>query len=335
MLEMAKHEAGGSLFPLVNVLSQRNDIIADAHIMEANRGTTHKGVRAAVEPTGTYRDYNEGVAQEQAISDPYEEPTVMLDGMSKMDSAMLRHGVNGLAQRARYDGMYMSGMLKTFVNSLFYGDRATNVKGINGIIARAYWKTLGTGYVYDTAGGDASVTQNKTSMYIISWGEDRIGLIYPRGDAMAAAGSNMTDPSMQGLGIRLKDLGEGVLLDGNNNEYPGYRSWLECHYGFVVHDQRFLRRICNISTTNIDDVDDFDFDEDMVIDALTDMPDNMNTYCYVSRKLYAQIWKRAKDKTNVFYTMAEGPFGRPVPMIGQAMIRICDQISNAEATVTS
>lgn len=331
LVDLAQREHNEQLLPLINVLGQRLDIVADASWQECNDGTTMKGSRASTEPTGTYRAYDQGILPEAGTATPYEEPVSMLDGIQKVDSKKIQHRSNPLAVLAQYVGQYLAGMTKTFVGAIFDGDRSVDGLQINGINTRSDYNTLSSEFVYDNAGGNASVTANKTSMYLIGFGEMKVTFIYPRNDAPGAF--NLENPTVSGLGIRIKDLGE-LLTNAptGTGELLAFVTWLEAHFGLCIHDLRYIRRVCNISTTNIDGVDDFSFDENYMIDAMNDIPDTENAFWYVPRILRAQIRKRVNEKGNVFHNIQD-PFGKWIPAVDGIPIRMVEQISITQATV--
>lgn len=332
LVDLAQREHNERLLPLINVLGQRLDIIADASWQECNDGTTHKGTRASTEPTGQYRAYDEGIIPEAGTATPYEEPVCMLDGIQKVDAKKIQHRSNPLGVLAQYVAQYLAGMTKTFVGDIFNGDRSVDGKQINGINTRSDYNNIADAYVYDNAGGNASVTPNKTSMYLIGWGNDRkVSLIYPRNDAPSAF--SLENPAVTGLGVGIEDLGR-ILTDAPDGvgELLAYVTYLEVHFGLCIHDPRYIRRVVNISTTNIDGIDDFSFDENYMIDAMNDIPDLENAFWYVPRILRAQIRKRCNEKGNVFHTM-EAPFGKWVPMIDETPIRLVEQIATDGDTI--
>jgi len=332
LVDLAQREHNEKLLPLINMLGQRLDIIADASWQECNDGTSHKGNRASTEPTGQYRAYDEGVSPEAGSSTPYEEPTCMLDGIQKTDVKKIQHRSNPLAVLAQYVGQYLAGMAKTFVGDIFNGDRSVDGKQINGLETRSDYNTLSSEYVYDNSGGNASATENKTSMWLLGFGNDtKVSFIYPQNDAPGAF--SLENPNVAGLGIRVKDLGEILTQDADSKDFLAFVTYLEAHFGLCIHDARYIRRVANISTTNIDGVDDFSFDENYMIDAMSDIPDLENAFWYVPRILRAQIRKRAKDRGNVFHTEKD-PFGKWHNMIDETPIRLVEQISITGPEIT-
>lgn len=329
IMELNNREHKGKVLPLINVLAKKLDIIKYASWMECNDGTSHKDNRAATEPTGTERAYDEGIPQESPTSEPYEEPTCMLDGYMKVDARKMLHRKNPGILRMQMVGQYMAGMSKTFINRVFYGDRSTDGKRINGISTRTDYNTLSSPYVIDNAGGNASVTQNKTSIYVIGFGDEKVSFIYPDNDA-PNPNSKMDDPTSSIAGIKIKDFGERIVYDGNNKPYPGLETWLELHFGLAIHHPGYIIRIANISCTNIDGIDDFGFDEHSIIDALNLMPDTDNAVICVPRVVRAQMRKRTSDKPNLWNTFTD-PFGKNVAAIDNVPIALVEEIKSTAA----
>lgn len=335
LAEIARRETpDGKAAELVDVLNQTNRITPDATWIECNNGSYYEDTLVASEPTGETRAYDQGVASESGTTEKVTEPTEMLDGHSTVDVAKARHMAGGAGRfRMQEDGIYLRGMTKTFVNRIFDSNRGSSPLQINGINNRADYNDLDSPYVYDNAKGNASATANKTSIYIIQWGPKMVNLIYPRGDV---PGSTVDGESP----VRMQDYGVQMTVDPNNSAktLPMYNTWFEIHFGLFIHDPRMIKRICNISTSNIDGVDDFSINEDLLIDASTDLENGgMGAIAYTNRTVFAQLWKRANEKGNANFTetRGEGPFAHPVVVWNGMPIHRVDQIGNTQATVTT
>lgn len=339
LIEQANREHNGGLLDIVNVLSKTNRMFLYAQWAMCNNGTVEKGVRRSTEPTGTWRDYDEGVAVATATTAPYEEPTAMLDHTFTIDRARKRHAPNPEKFVNDELSMEMSGLMKQAMTAFWYGDRGSDSsyagKMVNGITYRSDYNVLSSEYVYDNAGGAASATANKTSIYLLTFGANKFELLYPRNDAigsMSPSGGSQP-PSVEGLGLRMEKMNSDMASDGTN-EYPADKVWFEMHWGLAPRDPRYIRRIANISTTNIDEVDDFSFNENYIIDAITDMPDTEGTIACCNRKVLAQIWKRVKDSSAYNFSSMTDAFGTPVPTVCGLPVVLNDSIVSTEATVS-
>lgn len=337
LAEMIRRETpDGKLADLVDVLSQENRILEDITWIECNNGTYHEDTLVAFEPAGAERAYNEGVTKEAGGTEKVTEPTCMLDGISEVDSALIQRSPNPAGARFQEDSLFLKGMTKTFVSRLLDGDRSTDVRKINGINSRTLYTTLQTvgseTVVFDNAGGNASATSNKTSIYGIQWGTKRVNCIYPR-----------NHPNGGGeLPIKMRDFGENIINQSGTSEtkkYPAFQTWFDKDFGLFIHDWRCVKRVVNISTTNINEVDDFGFSEDPLIDLYNQLEyGGAGAVLYCNRTIMSQIMKRANVKGNAFYTLTtegEGPFAHPVTRFWGIPIKRVDQITNVQASVVA
>lgn len=316
---------------LIDIISETNAIIADATWRMCNNGTFHQDTRIATRPSGDKRAYDQGVAPEAMVTETALEPTVMHAGISQVDTKKAQHSVLGVAGfRNQEDGAFAVGLTEVLASDIFDLNNTTDPRNFVGINNRSDYNSLSSSYVYDNAGGAASATSNKTSIYFVQWGGKKVNLIHPRNDAPGAMGGDTP--------IARKDFPERLITDANDStkQYPGYETWFEIAYGLFIHDPRTIKRIANISTSNIDGVDDFSFDEDLMIEAVTDMEFNgQGAVGYCNRTVWAQMWKRANEKGNATFTQegVEGPFAGRVLSFSNIPMKRVDAITNAQAQI--
>jgi len=338
---LARTGADGKLLPVVHTLMETNQLIAFAlawgGIARCNNNLTFKGTRDSTEPTPSEIDYDEGITATIGTAEPFEEPTCTLADMLKMDLNKLNDQSDGAAVMNDELRRHINGFNKTFASRLFYGDRDTYRKRIRGLEYRSAYNALSSARVFDNAGGAASATANKASIFILDIGPGGWQIIYPQNDTRPQnAGQDTADT--KGLGIHIIDYGDRVpLTDGDGNPYPGTQAWMQMRWGQAVHNPDAVARIANISTTSIDEVDDFSLNEDYLIDALTYQTKKMGSsstrVIVIPSAISGQLWKRVNDKGNLFHTM-EDPFGRPVRAFNDVPIAVCDALTETEATVS-
>jgi len=341
-IELASRTHNNALLQIVNPLSVVNRAMLYMQWTECNNGTTYKGTRVSTEPTGTWRDYDEGVSQGTGTTTPYEEPTSTLAHIFSIDKDRKDDAPDPEQYVSDELEIEMRGLVKQSMSAFFYGDRDGDAsfagKMPRGIIYRSDYNNLASEYVYDNGGGSASATANKTSLYVISSGPKKIQMIFPRNYAMGGIEPSQNVDAqaspVEGLGIKMMRLAKDTAEDANGREYPADNLWFTQRWGMCIHDPRYLRRMCNISTTNIDEVDDFSFNEDYLIDIITQMPDRNNAFVCGNRAVEAQIWKRVKDSSSRYFERGEDAFGEPVPVIMGLPFALCDSITSDEATVS-
>lgn len=344
-LELSNQVApDGSLRPLIQSLSKQMAIFGDVHMEKCNDGTGHWGATEYYQPVGTWRAFNEGVASEAPISYPFREPTAQLASIFKCDLDLLMQKAGGDggkagALRARMVSQFIAGILKKVSTAMLYGTRADG-KSPRGLTVRSDYNTLTSSYVHDNAGGAASATANKTSLLIIGHGAEKYHWIYPTG--MGAPPPNVVAQpgrAIEGFGLKIVALPDDLITDvGGTNQFLAVRNWIKGAWGHAVEDARYVQRVCNISTSNIDNVDDFSVDEDVLTDALVALPDKERAVIYGNATVEAQFIKRANTKGNNWH-MDKDPFGYAaagdnVPFFGTVPFHRWDSIVDTEATVT-
>jgi len=325
-----RRDPKGNLADRIDTISQENRIWEDIVLVPCNNGKFHEDRLIATRPSGTERAINEGITQEASTTQTITEPTCMLAALSRVDEAVIK---GNMAARADEDAEFVKGMMETVVSRLFDGARSTDLRRINGIHNRTNYNSLTntTKTVFDNAGGAASGTANKTSMYFFQWGLKKLYLIYPEGDERA-----------QGNGpIKVTDYGKSIIDQAGTSgakHYPAWQSWFNFDFGLFIADYRCIKRVVNISTSNIDGVNDFSIDENALIDAQSELEyGGAGAVIYCNKTVLAQIRKRANEKGNAFYTQTEGegPFARSVTYWDGIPIKRVDAITNDQATVTA
>lgn len=307
------------LLPIVEALSQKNTLIDDAVFEEANNGTNHLIVRRTYEPAGSERYINQGVAATSSRTEQFMEPSCVIEDWSETDELLINLAANKEQARFNEDVAHLEGMRKRFAQRLLYGTgQGLQIAGI-----QARFNTVDNVSCFDNSNGNASVTANKTSLYVVQWGQKTCHCFYPKG--------------MANVGISAENKGKVTLteLSGTTTLYRDvYRTKFQHAFGLAVKDVRAVQRLANISTTNVDNVDDFSVDSDRIIDMLVNLPysDGVKTIIYCNRIVYAQLWKMAKDKINVDHDPAN-PEGKPLIHFGGYPLRIEDQIVSTEAAV--
>lgn len=343
LLEILNREdPQGNLRPMVEMLARTDQLLMYLDWTPCNANLSYKGARDATEPTPTDISYDMGVAGSYGTSEPYEEPTTMIAGKIEIDENKLEDRGSGKVAFLN-DEMrrHFGGLRKGFGDRAFYGDRGTYPLRLRGFCYRSAYNAVSSSYVYDNSGGSASATANKTSVWVIRTGPTHFQMSYPQhddgGDTMPVGDARMSGNAM---GFKRKDFGSQLISDGTNS-YPGYVIWYQWRFGMVVHDPRAVARICNISTSNIDSVDDFAFNHLYLIDVLGDFleyfGDLQNTVIVVPTIVHTQIAKEIDSKANVYGTI-DDPFGRPISTFkydGVAVpICTCNSIVKTESKVS-
>jgi hypothetical protein len=332
MLEILNREApDGTIYPMVEMLARTDQLLMYADWTRCNANTTMRGARDSTEPSPSDRAYDQGVAKTYGTSTPYEEPTTMIADWVMMDPNKVNDRKDKQAFLDDEYRRHFNGFRKAFGDRVFYGDRTTYPNRLRGFNYRSAYNTASSTYVYDNSGGNASATANKTSVYVMRFGSQHFQFTYPQWDEPGGPVPGNGRIIGVGMGFKTIDFGMDTTTDGDSNEYPVLKTYWQQRFGMVVHDPRAVGRICNISTSSIDEVDDFSFNHLYLYDVLGAFEeafgDLQNTVIVVPTIVRTQIAKAIDQKSNVFGSI-DDPFGRPIAAFNYGVkIPIC--VSNA------
>ncbi len=313
---------------IIEVLNQRQDLLDDAVVLEANSGTHHKtSVRSGL-PRGTWRKLNYGVQPQKSSRVNIEDSTGQLTDYSEIDKTLYDlQGSNGPQWRQEEDAAFLEGMSQNVMENIIYGDVAGDVAKFNGLATR-YNHLIDpeTGLAPANAANiiDAGGTgTDNTSIYIVQWGSDRTHLIYPQGTK---------------AGLHIEDKGQVTLEDENRGRYEGLRSYFQWDVGLTVRDWRSVIRIANIDVSDLSKDASTGADlVDLLDDALTILPmaGSSRVAIYMNKTVQGVLKKQVSyfKNTNLSIEEFRKDSGRKVHAWDGIPIRICDVILNTEARV--
>jgi len=322
LLDYAKRETpGGGIDEIIEVLAASNPIIADANVLEGNLPTGHRSTQRATQPSGTWRLLNYGVAAEKSTTKQVDDTCGILESYSKLDVDVASLNANERAFRASEDNAFIAGMNSTVATALFYGNQKTDPEQLHGLSPR-YNLTTGD-YSSQIINGGGSGDDN-TSIWIITWGPQTCTLIYPKGSK---------------AGLTNDDLGKQLVTDSNNLMYQAWVTRFQWKLGLCLKDYRYVIRICNIDNSELtaDAASGADLMSKLV-DAYyarptVDLGKMAKTFIYCNKTIAKFLHKQAQNKSNVNLSI-DSPAGKPIVSFLDAPVRVCDNITVAEATVS-
>ena len=325
LLDYAKRETpGGGIDEIIEVLAASNPIIADANVMEGNLPTGHRSTQRASQPTGTWRMLNYGVSPEKSTTKQVDDTCGMLEAYSKLDVDVASLNGNEMAFRASEDNAFIAGMNSTVATALFYGNQKTDPEQMHGLAPR--YNSLATTHEYAgqiiNGGGTGS---DNTSIWIITWGPQTCSLIYPKGSK---------------AGLTNEDMGKQLVTDSGGRLYTAYVTKFQWKLGLTLKDYRYAIRICNIDNSELtaDAASGADL-MSKLIDAyyarpVVDMGNMAKTFIYCNATIAKFLHKQAQNKSNVNLSI-DKPAGEPVVSFLGAPIHVCENITIAEAALTT
>jgi hypothetical protein len=321
-------DPGGKPAAVIELLGQTNEMLTDMLWMQCNDGAGHKTTVRTGLPSATWRLLNYGVVKSKSTTAQVRDATGMLESYSDIDKALADLNGNTAEFRMGEDMAFIESMNQGMQGTVMYGSTAVNPERFTGLSARFSAKSAANGGNIVDAGG---TNNTNTSIWLIGWGQNTCHGLFPKGSK---------------AGLQVRDLGEVPLYDAQNNVFQGYRTHFKWDCGLSVRDWRFVVRIANINVSNgavsatlvnnlITAVNKLPF-----VSAAGNSPPpggtkpgQVNTVFYCNRTVRAALDIQALTKSNNFLTI-ETRDSKPYTAFRGIPIRICDQITNAEANVS-
>lgn len=330
-----RHDASGKLSTLVDMLSQTNGIVDDAMSVACQSGNAFEYTQVTSLPSATRRGYNQGVPGN-------------VGGVAKLVSTCSNYGnwsfvdydlaeLNGDAAAFRFqeDAMHIEGINQQVASDLFYSNNTTDPTAFVGMSNIYNTVNTATSQIANNVIDCLGTGSDNSSMWLITWGPKQIHLIHPLGAP---------------TGLNMKDMGQGWTLDGNQNQYVVWRTYLSWKLGLTIHDWRFAVRACNIDVSDLAGGGAANLINTLVrmVNKLPVQPVGvgpvqsttksvapiapMRSAIYVNRTIATYLDLQAMNKTNVLLKMEEWD-GKSVTTFRGIPIRICDALTTSESRV--
>lgn len=324
----------GKVATIINILSQTNEIIDDALIVEGNLATGHKTTIRTGLPLATWRLLNYGVAQAKSTTAQITDNCGMLETYSEIDKDLADLNGNSAEFRLSEDMAFLEGMNQQMAGTMFYGNTSTNPERFMGLAPRYNTVTAATAQTANNVIDAGGTVSTNTSIWLVCWGPNTVHGIFPKGKIS---------------GLQHRDLGEWPLVDANNNKYQGYRTHFKWDMGLTVRDWRYAVRIANIDVTLLSGGSAANLINALIravhrlptapvgtsTEQRTDAPDGGQYQMgrcvfYTNRIIRTYLDIQAVNKTNVLLRLDEWE-GKTITTFRGIPIRTCDQILSTES----
>ena len=322
LLDWAKREKpGGGIDEVIEVLASSNPILADASVMEGNLPTGHRSTQRTTQPAGSWRLLNYGVAPEKSTTKQITDNVGILEAYSKLDVDVAILNGNEAAFRASEDNAFIAGLNNTAATAIFYGNQGSDPEQMQGLAPR--YNSLTGEYSNQIIDGGGTGSDN-TSIWVVTWGPQTCSLIYPKGSK---------------AGLNSEDLGKQLVTDSNGLMYTAYVTKFQWKLGLCLRDYRYVIRIANIDYSDLTTDATAGTDLlDKLVDAYyarptVDLGSMAKTFIYCNKSIAKFLHKQAQSRANVNLTI-DSPAGKPIVSFLDAPIRVCDNITVAEAAIS-
>jgi len=235
LLDAVRAECSPGTIPLVELLTETNEILQDMTFIKGNLPTGHKTTVRTGLPTAAWRKLNYGIPPSKSVTAQVVDTTGMLEAYSEIDKSLADLNGNTGLFRLSEDRAFLEAMNIEMAETLFYGNEKTDDAKFTGLSVR--FDKAGTDPKkagFNVISGGSTVDKVNTSIWFVVWGPTTCHGIYPR-DSRA--------------GFQHTDLGQVTITDPRGGRYEAYRAHYKWDLGLTVRDWRSVVRIGSLDTS--------------------------------------------------------------------------------------
>jgi len=235
LMDVAKRlDPDGNIDKIVELLNLTNEMLDDMTYIEGNLPTGHRTTVRTGLPTPTWRKLYGGVQPTKSTTVQVTDNIGMLEAYAEVDKALADLNGNTAAFRMSEDRPHIEGMNQEVASTMLYGNEGSEPEAFTGLVPRFNSLSAANATNIVNAGG----ANQLTSIWLVVWSPNTVHGIYPKG---SVAGLKMTDKGQ----VTIEN------ADGNNGRMEAYRSHYRWDVGLTVRDWRFIARVANIDTGDL------------------------------------------------------------------------------------
>lgn len=314
----------GAIAQIVEVLERQTPVLQDAVFREGNLPDGHKFTARNALPAVYRRRFNEGIPTSKSGTGQVTEPVTNIAARSEVDVQEADLNGDRDAFRASEDVAFVAAMSQGAESALIYDSEESDPANMNGLLPRLDSTSGPAGKQIVLYGGSADANNN-ASLLLVGWGDQSVFGFYPKG--------------MMG-GLAYEDMGiQYSTPDANGNRFRalcGDWSWL---LGLAVKDSRFFSAVRNIGMSSIQEGTPAAPVSDLVKGAIKAYhkiphPQAVRLAWYCPRELAMYLHLQALSVQSHQLRVDMDPAGQPVVRLLGFPVRIADQMTTTEATIS-
>lgn len=327
-LDVMKRECKDEALLLGNALAQTNEILEDLLLIKGNEKNGNRVAKYTNLATASRRRANQGVSPSKSgVDQQYDACSIWADRIA-IDELVAAQSVDRALMLQQEIEAKRENLNILMAYDLFYGQPATTVDSMMGIQPRLNTSTIPTVLL---AGGSSALT----SAYFLTHDLNSFMAFYPE-----------SHPG----GIKYMNRGPNQpITDASSKTFYGEVHDLEWALGISLKNERRCARIANIATgsltpygSNIGTSGASAGSVDLptlflrAANSFQNLRDSTKV-CYVNRTLLSYIAQQVANKSNNFFGFTSQTIegnDQPILRIQGIRIKLVEQISNAEATVS-
>ena len=314
---------------IVDLVTQENPVLQDVLWKECNKGREDIVTIRSGLPEAVLRAFYEGWVGSKSSKKQVANACCRVSTGIEFDWAIYDQDKDKAAFLTDEQKAHSSVLGDKVASLLFYGDTASDPKGINGFAKTfgQYGAVSGANMMTDDKkaafyclnGGDNNANQARRSIFLVGWGAKSAHGIYPEGTS---------------AGIKIGQLvKQFVKTDDGANLEMGLQE-MNWHAGLNIRDFRFCGRIANINVLSDPTANDATDYTKLVRKLVTRCKSNGVTQrLYTSRFVFEQIAEQFEKKTQgnaVRYSDLEQK--KDASLLG-IPVALCDAMNGDETAV--
>lgn len=228
---------------IVDMMVQKNPILDDIPVVEANEGRTMVSTVRTSLPEASWGAYYEGVKASKSGKQQARSTTGMLKTKLEIDAELFDKDPNKSAFLADEVAQHSKVMGNEMAEALFYGSLKDDVRKFNGLFT--FFNKVGANaatpvtddkrpsyYVWNAAKASSPSTSMLRSIALVGWGNSTIRGFYPQG----------SNGGMRKGEFKKVDVEDTV----HGGTYEAYRQYFYWDMGLDIRDFRACGRMANI-----------------------------------------------------------------------------------------
>lgn len=311
----------GSIAKLVELLNETNEILEDVTFIEGNLPTGHRtSIRTGL-PTVTWRKLYGGVQPSKSTSVQVTDSCGMLEAYSQVDKKLAALNGNSAAWRLTEEVPFIESMNQEMTQTLFYGNEGLAPEEFTGLAPR--YNSLSAENALNIIDAGADLTDSGAdsgSIWLVVWGPNTVHGIYPKGSQ---------------AGLSMEDLGQKTMVNADGSMYEVLRTHFQWDAGLSVRDWRYVVRIANIDSSQLNTVANTALLVKWMMQATERIPNfNMGRpVFYMNRRMREMLRLGIQEKIAGNMTW-ETVAGKRAMMFDGIPVRRCDQLLFTETSIT-
>lgn len=231
LLDLARRQdPDGTIASIVELLTQRNEVLQDMTWVTGNLETGHKTTVRTGLPAPTWRKMYGGVQPTKSRTAQITDTCGMLEAYAEIDKALADLNGNAAAWRLSEEAPFIEGMNQEVATTIFYGNEGTAPEKFTGLAPRYNSLSAESGDNIIVGGG---IGTDNASIWLVGWSDQTVHGIIPKGSK---------------AGLQVEDKGQVTIesIDGAGGRMEAYRTHYRWDVGLTVRDWRYVVRIPNI-----------------------------------------------------------------------------------------